>query len=82
MNWLSVGRFYSQVTTDTGSATSDYTNPTTNDYSLVATSPGKDANKPYSLDMGAYGIFPTGGGGGTAVFNPLGQFIIRPALQE
>lgn len=76
MNWLDVGRFYSQVTTDTGSATSDYTNPSGNDYSLISTSPGKDANKPYSLDMGAYGILPTGGGG-TAVFHPLKPFIIR-----
>jgi hypothetical protein len=77
-NWLTVGRIYSLVTTDTGSATSDYTNPSGNDYSLISTSPGVGVNAPYYSDLGPYGRAPSGGG--TAVFNPLGQFIIRPAL--
>ena len=79
-NWLQAGRIIPLVTTDTGGPTSDYVNPATNDYNLIPASPGKGVNVPKISDMGAYGLpDPAGGGGGTAVFNPLGTTIIKPA---
>jgi hypothetical protein len=82
LDWANAGRILPLVTTDTGGPETDYTNASGNDYSLIATSPAKDANRPKNSDLGAFGLPTTTGGGGTSVFNPLGQFIIRPALQE
>jgi hypothetical protein len=77
-NWLAVGRFWPLTTTDTGAATSDYTNPASGDYNLVSTSPAVGSSYPKYADHGAYPLQNTGGGG-TAVFNPLAQTIIRAA---
>ena len=77
-DWFLAGRIIPFVTTDTGGASTDYTNVATNDYSLIQASPGKGVNIPKISDHGAYGL-PDPSGGGTAVFNPLAKTIIRPA---
>lgn len=75
-NWLSIGRFWPLTTTDTGGPETDYVAAGSSDYNLISTSPGVGNSYPKYDDFGAYPRQNTGGGG-TAVFNPLGNFIIR-----
>lgn len=78
-NWALAGRIFPLVTTDTGGPETDYTNAAANDYSLIAASPAKDANRPKNSDLGCYGLPTTVTGGGSALFHPLKPFIIRGA---
>lgn len=78
-DWLQSGRIIPLVTTDTGGSATDYVNTATDDYNLIAASPGKGVNRPKISDMGAYGLPDPSGGGGAAVFSPFKNFIIRPA---
>jgi hypothetical protein len=78
--WADTGRLVPLVTTDTGGPETDYANAASNDYNLIAASPARNQNVPRFTDLGAYdNKDAAGGGGGTAVFNPLAQTIIRPA---
>jgi hypothetical protein len=75
-DWSKQARYWPLVT----AAGADYTVPASNNYNLLATSPGRNMNVPAYSDLGAYGgQDPAGGGGGSAVFSPLRNFIIRPA---
>jgi hypothetical protein len=76
--WLSIGRFWPLTTTGSG-ASADYVNAASSDYNLVSSSVAVGNNYPKYADFGAYPLQNTGGGGGSAVFNPLAQTIIRSA---
>ena len=56
---------WGHVTTDTGNASTDYTNAGSNDYSLIQDSPATSANIPASASIGALQRLQTGGGGGS-----------------
>ena len=78
-NYLTAGRIFAQVTTDTGGDETDYVNAAGGDYNLISASPGKATNTWKYADMGAFQRQEATGGGGATVFNPLAQTIIRPA---
>lgn len=59
---------YGQVTTDTGAATTDYVDPSNDNYNLIAASPGTSASLPASASMGALQRSQTGSGGGQRSF--------------
>lgn len=63
-DWFA-GTSIRHVTTDTGGPSTDYTDTTTDDYSLIAAAPGISGNVGYLCDIGANGTpVVTGGGGG------------------
>lgn len=55
---------YAEVTTDTGGASTDYTNSGANDYTLIATSPATSAGWFYNNSIGAFQRSQTSAGGG------------------
>lgn len=57
---------WAAVTTDTGGASTDYTNVGGNDYSLIAGSPATSAGIPASASIGALQRLQTGAGGETS----------------
>lgn len=79
--WTGAGRIIALVTTDTGGPETDYTDASTNDYSLISASPGKEVNIPKFADMGAYQRKESG-----ALLmgnrHPLIPQIIRPAPSD
>ena len=66
-DWLAATK-YGQVTTDTGGASTDYTNSGGNDYSLIAASPATDAGQPAYRDIGALQRQEVAGGGAVPHF--------------
>jgi hypothetical protein len=79
LDWSQTGRIIPLVTTDTGGPATDYVNTSVNNYNLIQASPGKGVNVPKISDLGAYGLPDPSGGGGSAVFHSLENFIIQPA---
>lgn len=62
-DWVNASNWQS-VTTDTGGATSDYLNPTSNDYSLIKSSPASFSGVPAGNSIGAFqSVSPMQGGG-------------------
>lgn len=65
-DWISATSF-SEVTTDTGGATSDYVDPASNDYTLDALSPAIGMSIPLFASMGALQASASGGGTGNGM---------------
>ena len=68
-DWLTATK-YGDVTTDTGGASTDYTDSGANDYSLIAASPATSAGIPAYASIGALQRSQTGSGGGGLFRNP------------
>jgi hypothetical protein len=76
IDWTAATR-YGDVTTDTGGPETDYVDAGANDYKLISTSLAKGMGWFPFRDIGALQREESAeGGGGAAVFNPLGQSII------
>lgn len=66
------GTTIAHITTDTGNATTDYTNAAGSDFSLIAAAPGISKNVGYLNDIGAGGTpVVTSDAGGWASFPPI-----------
>ena len=58
------GALVGEVTTDTGGASTDYTDAGSNDFTLISAAPGKATGMRQYTDIGAYQRQEAGGGGG------------------
>ncbi len=65
-DWLTATK-YGDVTTDTGGASTDYTDSGANDYSLIAASPATSAGIPAYASIGALQRDQTSSGGGSVI---------------
>lgn len=64
-----------KVTTDTGGASTDYTNAGSGDFSLIAAAPGISGSFSYLMDIGAQGTPVVAGSGGPVGASMRGGFV-------